>query len=394
MKCVDGNPASNIHKEPAGSKRERRLDAFDPTWRRFIRDLTRCSPALEDLAESFPALLFALTSGYGTPRARERAFEQVAAGAPLRAASDALALPWWLRKLPAQAFMAPLPRFPADPEFSVRITSLIPEESPRCPAWLARVAYGFEASGRIYALWIARQHHVVGGPTKEVLSYMAAWAWYSERPGLIGHRLLRRPWTPEMSFRRACEELLAWRERLRLVDYLGPGLASPWLADGTAGDYTFVALRTPDDFIAESEALDNCLDQYAERLHGGRVAVFSIRKDGRSVACVEIGLHEEEVTMPAIVQLRAARNKRASPEVWQATFAWLGAQRLEPMSPRRHGARSDDRTLARRALWMPYLQFLKGTPHLQEFRRLALREQANPRRLVGRRPAPRPTAPA
>jgi hypothetical protein len=392
MKCVDGNPASILRQEPAAAKRQRRLDAFDPAWRRFIRDLTRCSPALEDLAESFPALLFALSSGYGTPRARERAFELVAAGAPLRAAADALALPWWLRKLPAQAFMAPLPRFPADPEFSLRMTSLIPTEPARCGAWLARVSHAFEASGRIYALWMARQQQMVG-PTKEVLIYMAAWAWFSERPGLNGHRLLRRPWAPEMSFRRACEEHLAWRERLRLVDYLGPGLASPWLADGTAGGYTFVALRTADDFIAESQALDNCLDQYAERLHGGRVAVFSIRKGGRSVACVEIGLHEAEVTMPAIAQLRAARNKRASPEVWQATFAWLGAQRLEPLSPRRQAARPDDRALARRALWMPYLQFLEGTPHLQDFRRLALRQQPKPRPLFGRR-APPPAAPA
>ena len=70
-----------------------------------------------------------------------------------------------------------------------------------------------------------------------------------------------------MSFKRAREELAAWRQRLRLIECLGPGIESPWLADGTASGFDFVALRTVDDFIAESEALENCLDQYADQLH-------------------------------------------------------------------------------------------------------------------------------
>ena len=154
-----------------------------------------------------------------------------------------------------------------------------------------------------------------------------------------------------------------------------------------ASDFQFVALRTVDDFIAESEALDNCLDQYADQLHTGLTALFSIRKSGRSVACVEIGLHEEEVTMPTIVQLRAARNRRAPPEVWRATFAWLGSQPLEPLSPERHIPKPMRRAEARRKLWGPYLAFLEGTAHEQPFRRLVI-EHAGARR-DARRPVPR-----
>ena len=188
-----------------------------------------------------------------------------------------------------------------------------------------------------------------------------------------------------MSFKRAREELAAWRQRLRLVECLGPGIESPWLADGTALGFEFVALRTVDDFIAESEALENCLDQYADHLHTGLTAVFSIRKGERRVACVEIGLHDEEVTMPTIVQLRAARNRRAPPEIWQATYAWLGGQGLEPLSPERHVPKPINRADARRKLWAPYLDFLAGTPHEPPFRRLML-QQAGGRREVRRRP--------
>ena len=68
---------------------------------------------MEDLAETFPALLFALSTGFGSAPKRDRSFDLICAGASLRYAADALGLPWWLRKLPAQAFTEPLPSFPA-----------------------------------------------------------------------------------------------------------------------------------------------------------------------------------------------------------------------------------------------------------------------------------------
>jgi hypothetical protein len=371
--------------EHPAARRRRRIDAFHPAFRRFVADLTRCSAALEDLCDSFPALLFALATGYATPAQRERTFDLISAGAPLREAADALGIPWWLRKLPPQAFVAPLPPLSADPAFAFRIASAIPRESRLMSTWLTRVAHAHTACGAHYALWLARQGDLVT-PPEEFFMYLAAWAWFSTHDGHLGSRLLRKPWHGEMSLRRAREELSVWRQRVRLLECLGSGIETPWLADGTAGGYSFVALRTVDDFVAESEALDNCLDQYADQLHTGVCALFSIRRAGRSVACVEIGLHEAEVTMPTVVQLRAARNRRAAPEVWQATYAWLGGQRLEPLSPERLVPKPAKRVEARRQLWEPYLAFLADTPHEQPFKRLAL-EPRPTRRLAGRRPA-------
>jgi hypothetical protein len=227
------------------------------------------------------------------------------------------------------------------------------------------------ACGAHYALWLARQDDLFA-PAEETFLLMAAWAWFGGRPGILGHRLLRRPWHGEISFRRAREELGVWRQRLRLLESLGPGIETPWLCDGAAAGYDFVALRTVEDFLAESEALDNCLDQYGDQLGNGSTAVFSIRRNGRSVACVEIGLHETEATMPTIVQLRAARNRRAAPEVWQAAFAWLGSQRLEPLTPHRHIPKPGKRAEARRRLWEPYLALLAGTPYEEPFRQVVM----------------------
>jgi hypothetical protein len=364
-------PLGDLGDEPSRSgtcRREQRLDAFAPQQRAIVREFASRSSALEDLADSFPALLFALATGYATPPKRERAVALICAGEPLRAAADVLGIGWWMRKLPPQAFGRPLPALPADAEFSLRISSLMPQDAAAAFAWLTRVGHASEAAGSAYALWIAR-HREVSGPPDDFFKFMAAWAWFSGQPGLLGHRLLRRPWSADMSFKRAREEAAAWRHRLRLIECLGPGIERPWLADGRVAGMDFVALRTVEDFIAESEALDNCLDQYADQLHSGLTAVFSIRKGSRRVACVEIGLHEEEVTMPTIVQLRGARNRRAPPELWQATFAWLGGQRLEPLSPGDHLPKPPRRAAARRKLWGPYLAFLAGTSHAKAFRR-------------------------
>jgi hypothetical protein len=365
MTAVTSECGLALRAEDDAGRRQRRIEAFHPDHRRFVADLTLCAPALEDLADTFPALLFALATGYATPQQRERTFELVSAGASLREAADALGIAWWLRKLPPQAFVAPLPALSTDADFGFRIAGLIPRDHRLVPIWLTRVAYAHEA------LWLARQDDLIAS-AEEFFMLMAAWAWFSDHQGHLGHRLLRKPWHGEMSFKRAREELGVWRQRLRLVESLGHGIESPWLSDGTAAGYNFVALRTVDDFVTESEALDNCLDQYADHLRAGATAVFSIRKNARSVACVEIGLHESEVTMPTVVQLRAARNRRAPPDVWQATYAWIGSQRLEPLAPERHAPRRAKRTDARRQLWNPYLAFLAGTPHEQAFQRLVM----------------------
>ena len=43
-----------------------------------------------------------------------------------------------------------------------------------------------------------------------------------------------------MSFRRAREELATWRQRLRLIECLGPGIETPWLADGIAFGFAYL----------------------------------------------------------------------------------------------------------------------------------------------------------
>lgn len=342
-------------KESAAERRVRRIDAFPASITRNIAALTDGSPALEDLADSFPALLFALASGYGSDLQRERARSLVDKGMPLRDAAAALGLPWWLRRMPPDSFSAPLRAVPDGPEFAVQIADLIPERGAAARLWLERVLNASAGCGPALALWIARHYRTSTIRSDDpTLNYLAAWAWYSGQPGTTGHAILRRPWTPDIGLRRALDEVTVWRRRAALAICLGDGLVGDWVVDGAAHGYAFVTLRTIDDFLNESAAMTNCLDQFADHMETGSVRVVSIRKNGRSVADIEIGTRDRQSGVPEIVQLRAPRNRRAPPEVWQAAYAWLGSQQLDLIE-------ADEQLPAkrranRRAFWLPYLE--------------------------------------
>lgn len=345
------------------SRRRRRLLAYHPVVRDRIEELTADSRAVEDLADSFPALLFAAATGYGSPAKRRAALALVVEGAPLRHAAETIGLAWWTRRLPPQAFVEPLRRLPDTPAFNERIVSFLPVSPEQARIWLWTVGYGAEACSAGFALWAAgwasRQRRtfdaVIG---REHFRYLAAWAWHADHGDAPGHALLRRPWAPQMGLRRAMEEMAVWRRRLRLAMSLGRQAATPWMENGEALGYTFVALRTPGDFIAESQMMDNCLDQFADRLEAGRSCVYSVRRAGRPVADLEIGTDEQEAGMPTIQQLRGPRNRRASPEIWRATYTWLGAQPLRPKIPLPAERSSIGARKAARAYWRPYLAAL------------------------------------
>ena len=363
---------------PAGAEIASLLD-FRPAYSGAVFRLTAGRGPLEDLARSFPALLFALATGYGTAERRQRCIDAVLAGTGLREAAGMLELPMWLRRLPPQAFAEPLPPLPNDPDFSSRIASIMPDAHALAAGWLSRVLYGLRAGHAEFALWAARQPHFDRRRTPDdPFHMMAAFAWHSSRPESFGHRLIRRPWSPDMSVRRVVEETILWQRRMDLALCLGKGVRDTWCMEGEAHGYSFVPLRTVEDYLAESVAMSNCLDTYADHLRSGTNRVFSIRKNGRRVADIEIGQHEEEATMPTIVQLRGIRNRRAGPDVWQAAYAWLGSQMLRPFTPRMARQALGSRLSARKLVWGAYLDHL-ATWHLDSRFKACLAQRFSPR---------------
>ncbi len=350
------------------------IDQFNANYRTVLQRLSARTPQLGDLAMSFPAMLFALATGYGTALERKRTIAMINAGEPLKACAQTLGLPWWTRKLPAGAFTKRLGWVPGGGTYDNRFAQYIPNSPAIAAPWLARVCYAAEACDCHYALWVARQYRFKApDASNERFIQLTAWAWYSSQTDTMGRKIMRRPWSSAMGLRRAVEEMRAWQRRIAMMARLGNGVADSWITEGSALGYDFVALRTIEDFIAESEAMDNCLDQYSDRLDDGVTRLFSIRKNGKSVADVEIGSHPEEPRMPSLIQLRGPRNRRASPQIWQAAFAWLGQAQLRLLPADRSRLYSNTkRRQARKQFWKPYIEHLAVTGHDEAFKLLVL----------------------
>jgi len=305
----------------------RRLNAFPQPYRKYVAGLSSCAPAVEDLADSFPALLFAMATGYGSVRRRQAAFEAIVAGQPLKIAAGWLELPLWLRRLPAQAFAQPLPILSQDEEFTSAAVNRVPDVPRDAAAWFERLAVSHRLIGREFALWSIREPRLLPPhTTDEDMQWLLAWGWTSVNPDFAGHGLLRTGWTPAIGWKRARDEVAIWRKRIDLVGAMAGAPRDLGVRDAMVAGYDIVGLRTVEDFVAESVAMENCLDQYAAHLAYGRIRIFSVRKDGRPIADVEVTLKPDDVNTPCISQIRGPRNRRAPPAVWQAVHSWLAGQ--------------------------------------------------------------------
>lgn len=348
-------------QEDIAARRQRRIAEFQASVRPRIAHLTLDTPALEDLAESFPGLLFALSSNYNNTAMRELAIEMTLRGANLRHIADALELPMWLRRLPPAAFTEVLPRLPSDTEFALRLGSFIPNDRRRAAAWLTAVSDAYLTGGREFALWTARAWcTLVAAAPPNRAGLVAAWHWFSLNPGSYGHSLLRSAFDPRMTASGAVEEFNVWMKRVALVEWLGAGGVEPWIPDARLGAYEFQMLRRAEDFIATAAELDNCLEQFATRLGNGMSSVAKIMRGERVVACIEIGLHDTDQSMPAIVQLRGHKNKKVPAEVWRKAYDWLSHAPIEPFQADRLTPTPASRMAARQDLWLPFIVALEG----------------------------------
>jgi hypothetical protein len=345
--------------EDLALRRERRIADYQAGVRQRVAAMVHGAPQIEDLADSFPALLFALATGYNAGPARDRAIVLTLDGACLKEIADTLGLAMWLKRLPAAAFTELIPKLPGDAEFGLRLGSFVPTERRRAQGWLSAVSEAYLAGGREFALWMARNWSTLAAavvPTRAGL--IPAWYWYSSQPGTMAHELLLAGWDPRRSTSATADDVNAWIKRVALVEWLGTGTLKPWIADAEIGVYAFEALRRVEDFILTAAELDNCLEQFAGRLANGTSMVARIRRSGKTVACIEVGQHEIDPTMPAIIQLRGHKNARVPAELWRKAYDWISHAPIEPFSPERLTPPPVDRMHARERLWGHYIAAL------------------------------------
>ena len=334
------DPTSTLEPSQLPGEWENYVARFAYPARREVRRLMRSSSRLVDLSVVFPGAIYALATRRVAPDARRETISLIEQGAPLKAVARILDLPLWMRRLPPEAFQKAIEEdLPTSENFARRVANRLPGAPGHSAFWLQSVAFGAKACHEDFALWLADQS-IYGEPgnPEQLFGVVAAYAWHSRATQTRAHSLIVVPWRPEIAFDTALCAAKSWLNRMRLVLQLGPGvIGDPWLAGGQIRGYTFVPLLDRTEILAEARAMQNCADQYAERLADDRCRLFSVRREREHVATLEIGPHSREAGMLAITQLKGRHNMAAPLDVWQAAYAWLASQsglrRLPPRIP-------------------------------------------------------------
>ncbi len=353
---------------PLPENLERSVIRFAPHARRELRRLIRSSRRVSELASIFPGALFALATRRGPAAARLSALAAIENGAPLKSVAIALGLPMWMRKLPPEAFDTLPERLPMSESFARHVANRLPRSADESAMWLKTLLFAEQACSAEFAIWLAGQPiYTDEGQPHKLIPVLAAYAWYSGQMNAQAYRLIVVPWRPEIAFDTALCAAKSWFNRVRLVLQLPDGvLSDSWLKPGAALGYTFEPLLDQKSILNEAHFMQNCADQYAERIVREKCRLFSVRRNGTRVATLEVGPHSRETGVLAINQLKSRHNMAASAEVWQAAYAWMSSQQaLKRMPPLAMTERHWDQA-AWRTLLQPYRDTHGGAPWFDE----------------------------
>jgi hypothetical protein len=303
---------------------ERQLARFSKPYNQRVRVLCARHPRIADLAQSFPALLFALAA----PRRNfvpEPVIQRVIDGARLAELSSLAGVPLWTRKLPPEAFDQPLPaRLPDGALFRRQIANHLPKRRDAAK-WLKAVADAADWGTEPLAVWVARE--LARNPRKfrhSALRRVALWAWYGTTVGTGRDGLPQKAWQPSMTFASAQTDAEDWLEQcVELQLFLG---ASPiedmWLRSATVDGFAFVPLLTAAAIAEEAFAMSNCLRTYGDTVARNHGRLWSVRRDGTRVATLQIGCGHGDPWV-RVHQLLGSSNSCPGKDVQWAARQWV-----------------------------------------------------------------------
>lgn len=308
----------------------------------------------EDLLWSFPGLAHAITCGAYDEAACARACAIIRSGCVLQHAARELGVPFWLRRLPPEAFCGPIPPLPSDADFGLKVCNHLPRENRVAATWLQHVSLAYRVCDAKFALWTARNFTAFQtSEQRAAVAVLALLAWHADMPHEGAGLYVPAGWTPRFGAIEACRLASRWLCELQMVLYTqarASRLAMANDANEVCG-ITFVRLRTPQELAEEGSIMKHCVATYAPGMAKGRSFLWSLRDEcGSRIATLEVCIMPNG--RPRSAQLRAVANADVPHRVWQAVQVWLGGWSEPPPATTKAIYSPDARTWAH--LWKPY----------------------------------------
>jgi hypothetical protein len=126
--------------------------------------------------------------------------------------------------------------------------------------------------------------------------------------------------------------------------------------EGTVEGFDFVPLTTARDFAEEAAAMSNCLGNYWDMTADGSRQIWSVRREGQRVGCVDVQISVASRGVPELHQIRGPKNEPVTGDILRAVYAWLRLwpDDLDNLPQRWRPVRTDSATYGR--LMKPYWQ--------------------------------------
>ena len=327
---------------------------FAPADRARLDRLVALHPYLEDLLWSFPGLAYALACGFYDAALCERVQAMICAGTALQHAARELGLPFWLRRLPPEAFNGKIPELPCDPGFGLKVCNHLPHAQVEARRWLDCLSLSYRICDGDFALWVARNWSAFCPcDPRSAVAVLGLLAWHAERPHAGAGLHVPAGWRCQVGLHEARRLAGLWLFELQMVLYTQVRAGTLARAnDATCvGGTNFVRLRTPQELAEEGSIMHHCVATYAPDLATGQSFLWSLRDEtGARIATLEVRMSANG--RPHVAQLRARANADVPHRVWQSVQIWLGGWGEPQAASAKPDALPDARTWAH--LWKPY----------------------------------------
>ena len=281
------------------------------------------SRRLRQICDTFPiiARIAAQKDHYGDEAARTSAAEIIDAierGKPLRSVAQLAGVPFVMRAVPPRAVVEAYSArswFERNPHLinhmpksarAIRtwfeILNHVGDISPDFAEWCSKrmpfdCSYE-EAAHEVRNIgdWVTASYNVQADRaiqrTIEDLRDRVPPKYFERQPTAVrnGFELVRRPFSPDMSLatvRCLSEE---WHDALAGRQYSPQNtpLPEPWSEAAEAEKHQFVPIETALELYHEGKAMRHCVTTYAERVRWGDCYIYSMRKDEKRIATVEV----------------------------------------------------------------------------------------------------------
>ncbi len=336
-----------------GARISRALQNYPMKHRSAVMHAASDDMRLADLALSFPAILFVIAVPHKSIDQLALA-NAVKVGASLKFIAQHFGLPFWLRKLPPQAFEEPLGKLPQGPFISRQIGNHLPLKMRHAARWLKSVSLAARAGNEPFALWIA----ALSPDERERLSWrdldtLGLWAWSSaQKDGQLG-RLCRKPWHMKMKLKQAVDACRNWVEAVNTHLLLQVRRQPAAFAPATLEGIEFVHLATAEMIAEEADRMRHCILSYGQDIAYYATELWSMRKEGVSIATLSVAPSYRD-GLADITEIKGSDNKKVGKDVALVARRWAQSHDVSSIDLVCTEAQRDDCRKAWIALFKPY----------------------------------------